>query len=73
MSIGLCDICLINIFLMLQFGLVWFGWLNENRKPNQTMRLSKKMIRLDPNQMRFFTVSVWIGSVYGFSIKLVRF
>jgi len=25
-SIGLKDICLNNVFLMLQFGLVWFGW-----------------------------------------------
>jgi len=26
MSIGLSEICLINIFLMLRFGLFWFGW-----------------------------------------------
>jgi len=25
-SIGLGEICLINIFLLLRFGLVWFGW-----------------------------------------------
>jgi len=26
-----------------------------------------------PNQMRFFAISVWISSVYDFSIGLVRF
>jgi len=26
MSIGLGDIDLVNVFLMLRFGLIWFGW-----------------------------------------------
>jgi len=26
LSIGLGDIDLVNVFLMLRFGLVWFGW-----------------------------------------------
>ena len=73
MSIGLGDIYLTSIFLILRFGLVWFGWQNQNRKLNQTMRLIKKMIRIHANQMRFFAISVWISSVYGFSIGLVRF
>jgi len=25
-GLGLGDVCFINIFLMLQFGLVWFSW-----------------------------------------------
>jgi hypothetical protein len=53
MSIGQSDIYLISAFLILRFGLVWFGWLNQNRKLNQTMRLSKKLIRIHPNKMRF--------------------
>jgi len=56
---------------MLQFGLDWFGWEDKNRKPNQTMQLSKNMIPIHMNQMRFFVVSVCL--VYGFSIGLVRF
>jgi len=49
MSIGLGDIYLTSIFLILRFGLVWFGWQNQNRKPNKTMRLRKKVIRIHPN------------------------
>jgi hypothetical protein len=73
MSIGLCDISLINVFLMLQFSLIWLGWWNKNLKLNKTKRLSKKLTRIHLNQMRFIAVSVWIGSFCSFSIWLVRF
>jgi len=49
-------------------GLVWFGSVGKMKTTNQTMRLSKKVI-----QMQFFAVSVWVDSVCGFSIGLVRF
>jgi len=45
----------------LQFGLVWFGSVGKIKIANQTMRLSKKMIRIHSNQMRFF--AVWVGSI----------
>jgi len=49
MSIGLVGIYLINISLMLRFDSV-----GKMKTANQTMRLSKKMIRFHPNQMQFF-------------------
>jgi len=68
MSIGLCDIDLIKVFLILRFGLIWFGSSNENRETNQIMQLSKNLNTSKPN-----AVSIWIDLVYGFSIRLVRF
>ena len=71
MSICLDEICLIKKFLMLRFGLVRLVKWKPHTKPNNA--LSKKMIRLHPNQMRFFAVLVWVGSVCGVSIWLVWF
>jgi len=71
MIIDLCDICLINVFLKLWLGLVMFSWLNKNHKPNQIVRLSKKVVQIYPSKLRFF--AVWVGSVCGFYIRLVPF
>jgi len=52
---------------------VWFGSVGKMKTANQTMRLSTKVTRIHPNQMWFFAVLVWVGSVCGFSIGLDRF
>jgi len=36
MSIDLGDICLIKVFLMLRFGLVWFASVRKKKIANQT-------------------------------------
>jgi len=53
MSICLGDISSVSVFLMLQFGSV-----DKIKTANQTMWLSKKVIRIHPNQMQFFAVSI---------------
>lgn len=63
-----------KLVFFLSCGLVWFGWYNQNRKPKQTMRLSKKNgsntsepnavfcgFGLDLFGLRFF---YWIGLVF---------
>jgi len=74
MSIGLGDINLINIFLMLRFGLVWFGSVGNMKNANQTKPNHAVEEKSDPNTskpnalfcglgwfgLRFF---YWIGSV----------
>ena len=47
--------------------------VNKNRKLNQIVRLSQKMVWAHPSQVRFFVVSVWVDFVCDFSIELVRF
>jgi len=68
MSIGLDDIYLISVFLILRFG----NLIGKIKIANRTEPYNwvKKYLNTS-NQMQFFTVSVWIGSVYGFSFVLV--
>jgi len=59
MSIGTSDIYLISVFLILRFGLVWLIKSKPQTKPNHVV--SNKFIRIHPNQMRFFVISVWFA------------
>jgi len=36
MSIGLGDIYLISVFLIMQFGLIWFGSVGKIKTANET-------------------------------------
>jgi len=63
--------CLSNIHY--SCGLVWFDCWDANCKPNRTAQFNTKVIRIHPNQLRFFAVSIWIGSVYVFLLGWLGF